>query len=316
MDFPAAPRPARGRRVRFGSAVVLAGFLLLAPPLFVLAPFLLLTLFSRPRTARELAALVAAGAGTALVLQGPADSGLELIRASGLLLAALFLVFSLRSSAPLFGRALFAVILTAVVILGWEWTRGVSWPQIQQAFATMLREGYQAMLPAAGEPPKPELQRFLQPFIAAAPQLARAMPGVLALQGLAGVALAWLWHHRLAAEPLGKAPPPFRAFRFNDHLIWGAIFTLGLLIAPLPPEAAVIAENLLILWAGLYAARGLAISAAVLAAGPLPLKVLTVAVAMLLSPLTVGVCVALGLADTWLDIRGRLAPPVPGGAAP
>ena len=315
MDFPAAPRPARGRRVRVGGVLVLAGFLLLAPPLFVLAPFLLLTLFSRPRTARELAALVAASAGTALSLQGPAGLVLELMRASGLVLAAVFLVLSLRSSTPLLGRALLAVTVTALAIVGWEWTRGVSWPEVHGAFTTMLREGYQAMLPAAGEPAKPELQSFLQRFIAAAPELARAMPGVLALQGLAGVVLAWLWHHRLAAKPLGEAPAPFRAFRFNDHLVWGAIFTLALLIAPLPPEAAVIAENLLILWVGLYAMRGLAIAAAVLAAGPLPLRVLTAVVAILLSPLSLGVCLALGLADTWLNIRGRLAPLVPGGTS-
>jgi predicted membrane protein DUF2232 len=315
MDFPAAPRPAAGRRVRIGGVAVLAGFLLLAPPLFLLAPFVLLTLFSRPRSLRELAALVAGGAGAALALQGPAGLGLELMRASGLGLAAFFLVLSLRSATPLFGRALAAVILTAVAIFGWEWTRGVSWPEVQQAFTTLLREGYQAMLPAPGEPAKPELQSFLQRFIDAAPQLARAMPGVLALEGLAGTALAWLWHHRLAVQPLGKPPARFREFRFNDHFIWGAIFTLALLIAPVPAEVAVIAENLLILWVGLYAMRGLAISAAVLAAGPAPLRVLTAAVAILLSPLSLGVCLALGLADTWLDIRRRLTPPVPGGAS-
>jgi len=315
MDFPAAPRPARGRRVRIGGVAVLAGFLLLAPPLFVIAPFLLLTLFSRPRSVRELAALAVAGAGVALALQGPAGLGLELLRASGLVVAAVFLVLSLRSTTPLLGRALLAVAVTAAAIIGWEWTRGVSWPEVQQAFTNMLREGYQAMLPAAGEPAKPELQSFLQPFIDAAPQLARVMPGILALEGLAGIALAWLWHHRIAVQPLGQPPAPFRTFRFNDHLVWGAIFTLALLIAPLPPEAAVIAENLLVLWVGLYAMRGLAVAAAVLAVGPVPLRVLTAAVAILLSPLTLGVCLALGLADTWLNIRGRLAPPVTGGAA-
>jgi predicted membrane protein DUF2232 len=315
MDFPAAPRPGGGRRVRIGGLAALAGFLLLAPPLFVLAPFLLLTLFSGPRTPRELVALVAAGVGTGLALQAPAGLAVELLRASGLVLGVAFLLVSLRSRSPLFGRALLAVVLTAAAVTGWEWARGVSWPEIQQTFTTMLREGYQAMLPAAGtgNASTPELANLLQSLIDAAPDLARAMPGILALEGLAGVALAWLWHHRIAARPLGRPAARFREFRFNDHFVWGAIFTLALLVAPLPPEAMVIAENLLILWVGLYALRGLAIAAAVLAAAPAVLRMLIALLALLLSPLTLGVCLALGLADTWLDIRRRLAPPVPGG---
>lgn len=314
MDYPAAPRP--GRRLSFGGVVVLAAFLLLAPPLFLLAPFALLTVFSRPRTLRELIWLVAAGLGVGLALQGPGGLGVDVMRVGGLALGGIFLLLSLRSTSPLFGRALGAVVLTAVAIGVWEWSRGVTWPDVQQAFTTMLREGYQAMLPAPGtsEAARPELKNFLQPFIDAAPQLARALPGVLALEGLAGVALAWLWHHRIAAQPLGRPPAPFRQFHFNDHLVWGAIFTLALLVVPLPNEAAAVAENLLILWVGLYAMRGLAIAAAVLAPGPTPLRVLTGAMALLLSPLTLGVCLALGLADTWLDIRGRFRPPIPGGA--
>ena len=33
----------------------------------------------------------------------------------------------------------------------------------------------------------------------------------------------------------------FREFRFNDHLVWGAIFTLGMVLVPLPSPVAVIA---------------------------------------------------------------------------
>jgi hypothetical protein len=312
MDV-AASRP--GRRVSFGAAAVLAGYLLLAPPLFVLAPFVLLTVLSRPRTLRELFWLVAAGVALGLSFTGPPEPGLELLWAGGLVLAAVFAALSWRSRAPVFGRALVAVLLSALALFLWEWARGVSWPELHQAFTTMLREGYQAMAGQSGTAPapKPEVQKLLQPFIDAAPDLARALPGVLALEGLAGALLAWDWHHRIAAQPLGLAPARFRGFRFNDHLVWGAIFTLALLIAPLPDEVALIAENLLILWVGLYAMRGLAIVAAVLAPAPAPLRVLTAAVGILLLPLALGLCRALGLADTWLDIRARLAPAAPGG---
>jgi len=313
MDFPAAPKP--GRRVSLGAAAVLAGFLLLAAPLFVLAPFVLLTLLARPRTGRELFWLVAAGVGLGLTFSGPHPLGVEFLWASGLVLAAVFAALSFRPQAPAFGRALLAVLITCLAVFLWEWSRGVSWPDLQQAFTSMLREAYQTMAgPSGNSPgPKPDVRNVLQSFSDAAPQLARALPGVLALEGLAGVLLAWDWHHRIAAQPLGATPGRFRGFRFNDHLVWGAIFTLALLIAPVPDEVAAIAENLLILWVGLYAMRGLAVAAALFGLAPAPLRVLTAAAGIVLFPLGLGVCLALGLADTWLDLRARLAPRAPGG---
>lgn len=312
MDFAAPPT---GRRVSLGAAAVLAGYLLLAPPLFVLAPFVLLTLLSRPRTLRELFWLVAAGVALGLSFSGPRQLGIDLLWASGLVLAAVFGVLSFRSRGPAFGRALLAVLLSGVAVFCWEWARGVSWADLQLAFTTMLRESYQAMAgpSGSGPTPKPDVQRLLKSFIDAAPDLAKALPGVLALEGLGGALLAWDWHHRIAAHPLGIPPRRFREFRFNDQLVWGAIFTLALLIAPLPVEVATVAENLLILWSGLYALRGLAVVAALLSPGPAPLRVLLAAVGILLFPLALGVCLALGLADTWLDIRARLAPRAPGG---
>lgn len=296
--------------------MVLAGYFLLAPPLFVLAPFLLLTLISGPRTLRELLWLVVAGAGLGLSLQGAAGLVGELIRALGLVLGFGFVGLSLRWRVALTARSLLAVCVTAIVVGLWEWSRGVSWPALQQVFTSMLREGYQQMATPGGPgtATRPEVQSFVQPFIDRAADLATGLPGLLALEGLAGVALAWLWHHKIAVTPLGEPPARFRDFRFNDHLIWGAIFTLALLLAPLPTEATVLAKNLLILWIGLYALRGLAVAASFFAAAPAPLRILTALLAAVLSPLTLGGCLALGLADTWLDLRGRLPPPVTGGA--
>jgi hypothetical protein len=313
MDVPAAP--GRGRRVSFGAAAVLAGFLLLAPPLFVLAPFVLLMLASRPRTPRELLWLVAALVGAGFVLQGSGGIVPELIRNCALVLATVFLLLSFRGGS-VFPRALLAVLVTALAIGIWEWTRGVSWPDVHAAFTTLLQDSYRALLNPAtpgATPPNPELKNFLQPFIEAAPNFAQALPGLLALEGLAGLALAWHWHHRLAARPLGQAPGPLRRFRFNDHLIWGAILTLALLLAPLPAPWKALAVNLLVLAVGLYATRGLAVVATVLAPAPGPPKLLAGILAILLFPLALGLCLAVGLADTWLDIRGRFTPPASGG---
>jgi hypothetical protein len=192
----------------------------------------------------------------------------------------------------------------------------MSWTAIETAFTDMLRASYQAMVELAGKDPagRADMQRFVEPFITAAPGVARVIPGVLALQALLGVALAWEWHHRISVSPLGAPPGRFRDFRFNDHLVWGAIFTLGMVLVPLPSLLTVLALNLLIVWVGLYAARGLAVVAALLAPAPVLLKTVAAAFALLLLPLVVGATVALGLADTWLDIRGRFKPSAPEGA--
>jgi hypothetical protein len=99
--------------------------------------------------------------GAGLALSGPAGLGLELVRACGLVLGALFLLLSLRSRAPLFGRALLAVVLTALAVMGWEWARGISWPEVQQSFTGMLRKAIRPCFrpPAPENRPSPRCRR-------------------------------------------------------------------------------------------------------------------------------------------------------------
>lgn len=315
MTAGAAPVP--GRRASLGAAVVLAAFILQgAPALYFLGPFALLTLISRPRTARELFWLVAAGAGVAATVSLDQALVLQLIGLSGLLVSLGFVGLSLRGRLPVLPRALAAVGLGAVGVGVWLTLAGLGWSDLERAFTEMLRTTYDAW-GKAGAPTggaAADTQTFLRQLQEMAPKIARVIPALLALTAIAGCALAWVWHHRVATTPFGRPPAPFRRFRFNDHLVWGAIVTLGSLLLPLHPLARTLATNLLIVWAGLYVARGLAIIAAVLAPAPGPLKVLAVALALLILPLTPGALAVLGLADTWIDIRGRLAPPAPGGA--
>ena len=316
MTTAAAPVP--GRRVTLGAAAVLVGFLLLAPPIYLLGPFALLTLVARPRTLRELFWLAAAGAGISAAMAGPAALGPLLIRVSGLTVGAVFFLLSLRAVGPVFPRAMAAVVVGGVGIAVWAWLRGLSFTGIETAFTDMLRTSYRALIEMGGTDPRSrsDIEAFVNPFIAKAPEIGRMMPGFLALEALAGSLLAWSWHHRISETPLGLPPGRFRDFRFNDHLVWGAIFTLGLLLAPMPSPVPAVAANLMVIWVGLYAMRGLAILAALLAPAPAPLRFFAAGLALLLIPVALGACLALGLADTWLDIRGRLTPPAPGGALP
>ena len=302
----AGAAPPAGRRAGLGAAAVLAGYLLLAPSLYLLGPFALLALLSRPRTTRELIWLVLASAGVAASLAGDQTLVPQLLRTGGLLMSAAFVLLSLGSSRSVVTRILWALALTMGGLLIWGLVWGVTWVDVERAFTEGLRADWQAW--AQSRPGDPDLQLFVQRGQEMAPKLARLMmPGLLALEAMAGCALAWVWHHRIAAAPLGPPPGRFRNFRFNDHLVWGAIFTLGSLVLPLPPLARTIAANLLIVWVGLYTVRGLAVIAAIFEQAPAHLRLLAMGLA---SP----ICAVLGLADTWLDFRGRLVPPAPGGA--
>ncbi|MGQ0701717.1 MAG: DUF2232 domain-containing protein [Gemmatimonadales bacterium] len=284
------------------------GFLLLASHFF-LAPFAVLLILARPRSARELVILALAILGVAVVVRGTAASGLglDLVNAGSLALAVAFGLLSWRLHGSVLFRGGLALLIAATAIGTWCWLQGITWAAIERSFTTMWIDLYSA-IPALSQDSarQAELRQMVAPAIAGAPAMARIFPGMMALFGLAGMALASQWHHRVATQPLGSQPTPFRAFRFNDQLIWGAIFTLASWLAPLPPEGRALTLNLLVVWAGLYAFRGLAVFAALLAGAPVFLRVSAAVLAGMLWPVALGTCVAVGLGDTWLDIRGRL----------
>ncbi|NOT09988.1 MAG: DUF2232 domain-containing protein [Gemmatimonadales bacterium] len=311
-----AATPTAGRRVTPGALAVLVGYLLLAPPLFLVGPFALLTLLARPKTAREILWLAASGLLLAGMLSAPLSLGSEIFRASGLVATGVFVLLSIRGQSPAGTRAILAVAIATIGVILWARTLGIAWGQVEAAFAEMLRESYQTFADALSKEPgsSNELRTFMSQLQASAPSVARVIPGMLGLQAIAGLVLAADWHHRIAEAPIGVRPGRFRDFRFNDHLVWGAIFTLGLLLVPLPAPTAAIAENLLVVWVGLYAVRGLAVVVTLLAPASPVLKLLAGVFVLLVAPLALGAFVAIGLADTWLDIRGRFVPPAPSGA--
>jgi uncharacterized protein YybS (DUF2232 family) len=138
-------------------------------------------------------------------------------------------------------------------------------------------------------------------------------PALLALAGIAGLRLAWSWYHRLAVHPLGAPPAPFRAFSFSDQLVWGWVIALALALAPVPEPWQVAGANLLLVLGVLYAARGLAVALAQTGGVAGPVAVVLGLVTLFLLPFVVGGLTLLGLADTWLDFRRRLATPSTGG---
>jgi hypothetical protein len=81
---------------------------------------------------------------------------------------------------------------------------------------------------------------------------------------------------------------------------------LALCLLPLPAVWNAIGVNLLMVWAFLYAARGLAVFSAGSRRVPGHVIATLTVVAMFLLPFVIGGLTLLGLADTWLDFRRRL----------
>ena len=136
------------------------------------------------------------------------------------------------------------------------------------------------------------------------------LPGIVLLQSLAALALAWALYHRIARRPDSEPLPPLAAFRFNDHLIWGVALSLLIVVLPRLGWARALGGNLLIFFGGLYLLRGVAVLAAVAVAagftGALASVVIVVGTALLwwlLAP----AALLLGLTDTLVDWRLRLA---------
>jgi predicted membrane protein DUF2232 len=137
-------------------------------------------------------------------------------------------------------------------------------------------------------------------------------PGMLALQTLAGLALAWQWHAHLAGAPLGAPLAPFREFRFADGWVWGVVASLGLLAAPVSGALKAAGTNLGLVLGALYLLRGAAIVVAFAQVAGVSGVVLVVvagvatALALPLLFLVPGLC-TLGITDTWYEYRRRLA---------
>lgn len=311
MDTPAGGPP-RARGI-LGPALLLAAYLLAAWPIhmgFFFLPLAGLLALAHPRSLREFAWLGVGLFWAALWLPRPAPMHLQAVKAAVVMTTGALIALRLARPGLAPGSAgLAAVAAGALGTLFWCAGLGLGWEAME---ASALREGwatYRTLLrdTAGGNPVVAE---SLKAGIAPA---AAFFPGMAALLGLAGVRLAWGWHRRIARAPLGPAPGGLRAFRFNDHLVWGLALALALVLFAPPGAGAALGQNLLLVLGALYAVRGLAVTATLAAGLPRFIAALLAASAALLFPFAATGLFVLGLADTWVDFRRRLAPSLPGG---
>lgn len=246
-----------------------------------------------------------------------------LARGWAILLAAMFGVMGVvQSERSFFTRGLSAVAATFLAALVVILVSSVSPARVQRTLADELDR---RIATSSATWDATRQSREWQEFAEKNPKLAelweqgeaqwrklpdRALPlfgALLALESLAGLALAWGLFHRLSRTRVGPPLAPLREFRFGDQLVWGLL--LGLAIVAVPSLSALrgFGLNLIVFFGALYVLRGLGVLTWFMAARRLAvamLYVLTVFAWPVMGLLSLGV----GLGDTWIDWRNRARP--------
>lgn len=289
--------------------LLLVGSLLVFPPLFVLGPLAGLLAASRPRTVREWWWIAAALLWIGLSALHPGGLAMQAVYAWALCVTGAFVLLMLATNAGVVNGALAATAVSCVLTTLWLWHLQLDWRDVQVAAEhgtqAWLREQLARVGPddLANRDDVKEAMRYLLTG------LTRLLPAVLTLGILPGLAVAWSWYRRLAAVPLGAPAQRFAEFRFNDQLVWGVLIGAIAMVWPLPPPVDAVVANLTLVLGVLYVARGVAVVWNAVEFLPLQLQVILAMGAVVIFPVVVGAGFALGLADTWVDIRRRRALP-------
>jgi hypothetical protein len=248
---------------------------------------------------------------------GPAGTQYDLmVRGWAMLLAASFGLVSLWSTAmPFFSRALFSVGLAAGIgflialsspsgIARFQHAAGEELTRRASTTIEKVEEGrntpeWQALITRLPEldPLYDDSEKRMR---AIPPIAASLLPALIALESLAALALGWGAYRRLSPVQIGPRLSPLTEFTFNDQLVWGLAVGATLCLLPAFEEGRSAGYNLLLFFGALYLVRGIGILAW-MAKG----RYVYVLILSLLPQVFVIVTLALGLGDTWLDLRKR-----------
>lgn len=240
-------------------------------------------------------------------LNQPGGLASQFARAEAVLLTGTFLALTVWRPSGQFSRVVTATALAVLALSIWMWHLGITFAELQRAVEQDLWTYNRELMLRLGQTmPGRRADRLLGDMAAMIRTIGSFYPALLTLAGMAGLRLAWSWHHRIARRPLGPPPAAFSTFEFSDQLVWGWVLGLGLCLFPLPPVWRTVGVNLLLVWAVLYAVRGLAVFSAGSKRVPRSVIATLSVIAMFLLPFVLGGLTLLGLADTWVDFRRRL----------
>jgi len=291
---------ARSGRWRLAAGAIV--FLLWAPASLVGVPLTALLAATRPVGRTRTITLAVAVLAAAFVVGASATALGAVYGAWAVLVTAAFLGGVLVSPAPFWRQATRATALAAIalavlatVLWGADWLAFLRWEATHQAQAAT------------------RLVRWVRPDAFAvldgvAQFTGATFPATLALQAVAGLALAWQLHVRVATHPLGQGLRPFREFRMGDVWIWGLVLAAAVWLR----GYHVLAQNLAVVLGTFYVLQGAAIVVAFAVAvgiSTTALLVIGAVAAALAIPLLFIVpgLWTLGITDTWLEYRRRIA---------
>jgi hypothetical protein len=294
--------------------LVAAVFSLFVPAPVFAFPLAALLIGSRLESRSERILAVVAGAISVAWLLLPGERPDQVIRTALVLSTVTFATLTRFSQLSFTHRALAALavatagIIVFFVVFGWSWDELHWWVLSQRSYESRLALGPIRAAAAAQGATVDNLESVLMRSVAFE---ADNFAAVTALKLLAGLALASALYQRVARHPAGTALGRFRDFRFSEHLGWGAVIPLLIVLLPGLLRAKVAASNLLLLTGTLYALRGLAVAAFVAGlAGTGPVAtVLGVVAGLLMLPVVVGGGILLGVLDAGMDLRSRWSKP-------
>src|SRR5690349_6207791 len=265
-----------------------------------------LLLLARPHSFREWLWLIGTIGGSAIWLDQSAGLAGQFTRAGAVLLTGAFLALTVWRPSARFSRALSTTAFAAVALVLWMRHLGLGWSEVQRAIERDLWSYNQEFMGRLGQAKSAYPDGFLDQMSSMIQSIGTFYPALMTLAALAGLRLAWSWHYRIAQRPLGPRPERFTSFQFSDQLVWGWVIGLALCLLPFPAIVQTAGANLLLVWAVLYAVRGLAVFFAGSRRVPTVVMATLTLVAMFLLPFVLGGLTLLGLADTWVDFRRRL----------
>ena len=293
--------------------LALLAFLLWAHPSLVGLPFAALLLLvpgeNRPGWLQPVAGLIGAMSASLLVLTAQSGGRLAAVTSAYIVIvtAAFVGVIMMKPLAPPILRQTLRALLIGVLATGTLiqifWGPGawgaLAWEATRQAGITM-----RSIVEVA-----PDAFVIYEPMVRF---VSLTWPGMLALQTLAGLALAWHLYRRIAGGGAVVAATSFKDFRMGDGWVWGIVAWLGVLILPVSNTLHVAGTNLGLVASVLYVLRGAAIVltfAEAFGVSVVALVIMAGVAAALAVPLLFvlpGLC-TLGITDTWYQYRRRLA---------
>ena len=300
--------PVTRRRVPRGLFGALVAFLFLPfPAICLTGPLAGCLILARPHGLREWAWVGAAITISALGFGAASSLAQQIFFAYGVAFTGSFLALRIWRPGPALARATVAAVDTAALVAIGAWALRLEWSSIRSDLEADFQRAL-ALVTSGSPVPGSQMDQLRETMAT----MASVYPGIAVLGAMGGGALAsaLAWH--ITGGRSGPEPRTFRSFTFNDHLIWGAILNLGLVLLPLPAPFSDFAANSMVVWAGIYIARGAAVMGSTAGLWPLPLRISLALVALLLLPYALGGLLLLGLADTWLDFRRAPPPPTQG----